>query len=312
MFLLGLLVSLSVRRRSRALEVTVVVWLAAILVLPGAARALVGDLGSLQEARQGAAQRGAALLAERDRRLGEELRREPLRATFSGDYASSFAAGENRAVRYRYGSAAYYEALSAYYRTEVMTGMRYAETVFVERQRSEERLRTSERIANAVTLLSPATLLEGLSEDLAGTSTGEYDRFLAACRSYRLVLIHYLESKNAFASWRWFTDDSPERLRPWPRFLGLSPDEVEPGEARQLFDRFSDPQVASRVQLEQTRLERDPARRLSTGDMPRFVAPQSGFLACLRRGAPEALGLLALNGLAWMGAAARFRRWAPG
>jgi hypothetical protein len=312
MFLLGMLVSLSVRSRSRALEVTVVVWLAAVSVLPGAARTLVGNLGSPQEARLTAARRAAALLAERDRRLEEERRRDPLRAMFSGDYASSFATGQNRAVRYRYGSAAYYEALRAYYRTEVTTGMRYAEIIFVERQRSEERLRRAEWLHTAAAMISPAALLDDLSEELAGTSTGEYDRFLTACRSYRLALIRYLERKNAFDSWRWFTDDSPERLQPWPRFLGLSPNEVEPGEARQLFDRFSDPEVASRVRVEQIRFERDPARRLPIDDLPRFVVQRASFLACSRRGAPEALGLFVLNGLAWMGVAACFRRWTPG
>lgn len=312
MFLLGLLLSLWVQSRSRALSVAVVVWLAAVLVLPGAIRTVVGDLGNAQKARQAATRRGAALLAERDRRLEEERRRKPLLAAFSGHYASSFATGQNRAVRYRYGSAAYYEALSTYYRTEVTTGMRYAETVFVERQRAEERLRMAERLAAALAMASPAALLESLSEEFAGTSTGEYDRFLAACRSYRLTLIRYLASKNAFGSWRWFTDDSPERLHPWPSFLGLSPGEVEPGEVRRLFDRFSDPEVANRVRREQIRLESDPARRLRIQDLPLFIAPGADVLECLRRGAPAALGLLVLNGLALLAVAARFRRWSPG
>jgi hypothetical protein len=161
-------------------------------------------------------------------------------------------------------------------------------------------------------MVSPAALLDGLSEELAGTSTGEYDRFLAACRGYRLAMIRYFERKNAFGSWRWFTDDSPESLHPWPRFLGLSSTEVAPGEVRQLVERFNDPRIASRLQQEQDRVRRDPARRLRTGDMPRFVDPGPGFLECLRRGIPEALGLIALNAVAWVAVAARFRRWTPG
>ncbi|HKH44149.1 MAG TPA: ABC transporter permease subunit [Thermoanaerobaculia bacterium] len=312
MFLLGLLVSMPVQSRSRALAVAVVVWLATVLVLPGTVRTLVADLGSSQEARQAAARRSAELLAERDQRLAEEQRREPLRAVFSGDHASSFSNGPNRAVRYRYGSAVYYDALSAYYRIEIATGMRYAEAVFTERQRFEERLRSTERLATAFALISPAALLDGLSEELAGTSIGEYDRFLAACRSYRLALIRYLGSKDAFASWRWFTDDPPERLHPWPRFLGLAPEEVEPEEVRRLFERFGDPKVASRVRREQARFERDPARRLQIDEVPRFADPGAGFLECLRRGAPEAFGLLLLNVLALIAVAARFRRWLPG
>lgn len=312
MFLLGLLVSVSVHSQSRALAVSVVLWLTAVLVLPSVMRTLVVDLWETRDARQAAAGRGAALLIERNRQLEEERRREPLRATFSGDHASSFATGENRAVRYRYGSAVFYDALSAYYRKEIATGMRYAETVFAERQRFEERLRTAERLATAFAMVSPAALLDGLSQELAGTSTGEHDRFLAACQSYRLIMIRYLGTKNAFGSWRWFTDDSPERLYPWPRFLGLSPEDIEPGEARRLFDRFSDPEVANRVRRQQARLEKDPVRWLRIDDMPRFAEPEAGVLEYLRRGAPEALGLLIFNGLAWVAVAARFQRWSPG
>ncbi|MES1211125.1 MAG: DUF3526 domain-containing protein, partial [Acidobacteriota bacterium] len=252
MFLTGLLISLCVRSRSRALAAAVVVWLAAVLVLPETVRTLVGDLGSVQEAQRTAARRGAEILAERDRRLEKERRRRaPLRTGFSGDHASSYGTGPNRAVRYRYGSAAYYDALSAYYRTEVAIGMQYAEAVFAEQQRPQERLRATERLTTAFNMVLPAALLDGLSAELAGTSTGEYGRFLAACRAYRLAVIDYFASKNAFASWRWFTDDSPQNLHPWPGFLGLSPGQVYPKEVRQLFARFSDPQVASRVRQEQ-------------------------------------------------------------
>ena len=312
MFLLGLLVNLSVRSRSRALVVAVALWLVMILVLPGAARTLVADLGGAQEARHAAVLRRAELLASRDRELDAELRRKPLRTAFSGDFAVSFARGENRAVRYRYGSAAYYDALRDYYRTEVATGLRYAEAVFVEQQRVEEHLRATEHLAVAFAMISPAALLDGLSEELAGTSIGEYDRFLAACRRYRLTLIDYFESKNAFASWRWFTDDPPHHLHPWPNFFGLSPEQVDPHELRRLFEQFSDPRVDSRVRRQKAIYEEDPPRRLRIEDMPHFAEPGLGLLECLRRGAPEALGLLAVGVLAALAVTARFRRWSPG
>ncbi|HYU36047.1 MAG TPA: ABC transporter permease subunit [Thermoanaerobaculia bacterium] len=311
MFLLGVLISLSSRKRSRVLALAVVIWLAAVVVLPGAVRTLVADLGGAREARLAAERRGAELLAERDRRLEAELRRVPLRAVFNGDSAISFASGENRAVRYRYGSAAYYDALSAYYRTEVALGMRYAETVFAEQRRAEEHLRAAERLGLMLGMISPAVLLDNLSEELAGTSTAEYDRFLAACRDYRLALIRYFEERNAFASWRWFTDDRPDRLHPWPLFLGLTPDEARPEDVQRLFARLGDPEIAGRVSREQAALAGDPARRLPLADMPRFVPPGAGFLECLRRGIPEALGLLAFNLLAWAAVSARFRRWSP-
>jgi ABC-type transport system involved in multi-copper enzyme maturation permease subunit len=309
MLLLGLFISLSLHRRSQALAVAVVAWLTAILVLPRAVQTLAADLSGARETRRTSERSAAALLAERDRRLGEELRRDPLRTEFSGDYALSFGSGENRAVRYRFGSAAYYDALSAYYRTEVAVGRRYAEAVFAEQQRSAARLRAAEHLARALAMASPASLLDEASEELAGTSTADYDRFLAACRSYRLDMIRYLEGKNAFASWRWFTDDSPGRLQPWTRFLGLAPEEVKPGEVRRIFERFGDPETGSRLRREQDLAERDPARRLHIDDMPRFTNPDASPLDHLRRAAPDALGLLFLNGLACTAVVTRFRRW---
>ncbi|MES1210869.1 MAG: ABC transporter permease subunit, partial [Acidobacteriota bacterium] len=94
MFLLGLFISLTVQRRSRALAAAVVAWLALIILLPGVTRTLVADLWSAREARS-----GTELLAARDRLLEAERRREPLRTKFSRDSAVSFASGENRAVR---------------------------------------------------------------------------------------------------------------------------------------------------------------------------------------------------------------------
>lgn len=311
MFLLGLLISLSSRNRSRVLSISVMVWLTAVLVLPGAVRILVAELGGAREARLAAAQRSTEFLALRDRRLSAELRRASLGRGFSGDTAISFASGENRAVRYRYGSAAYYNALSAYYRTEVRLGMGYAEMVFAEHRRAAASLHSTERLGLMLGMISPAVLLDSLAEELAGTSTTEYDRFLEACRIYRLAWLRDLEARGAFTSWRWFTDDSPERLHPWPRFLGLAPEQVPPGEVRQLFARFSDPAVADRVRREQAAFERDPARRLNLAGMPRFAAPDTGLLDSLRRAAPEACGLLVLNLLAWVAVAARFRRWLP-
>jgi ABC-type transport system involved in multi-copper enzyme maturation permease subunit len=309
MFLLGLLVSLTVHGRSRSLEAAVVAWLALVILLPGVARALAADLWSAREARE--ARSSMELLAARDRLLETERRREPLRTKFSRDSAVSFASGENRAVRYRYGSALYYDALSAYHQAEIRIGLRYADRIFAERRHSADRLRAVERLTATAALASPAALLEGISEELAGTSTGEYDRFLAACRSYRLALIRYLDRQDAFSSWRWFTDDAPGRLHPWPRFLGLSPQDVDPQEVRRLVVRFSDPAVASRVRREQEAFERDPARRLQLADMPRFVDPGAGLLECLRRGAPKALWLLMFNVLTWIAVTLGFRRWAP-
>lgn len=309
MLLVGLLISLSVGSSSRALGIAVLVWFVFTIVIPGAARKVASDLITTEGVERSAARKSAALLAQRDQLLAQERRRDPLRSVFSGAMAISFITGENRAVRYRYGSASYYDSLRAYYRFEAETGRQYAARLFAVQEQYEERLRTGERLGTTLAALSPAFLLDLLSESFTGTSIAEHDRFLQACRRYRLSLLEYLERKGAFRSWRWFTDDPPERLRPWPYYLGLRPEEVDPARARPLFSRLSEPAIATRVRQDQEAIERDPSRHLHLEDLPRFTYRGPSFLTALRLGATEAGALLMLNVLAAAAAWARFRRY---
>jgi hypothetical protein len=215
-------------------------------------------------------------------------------------------------VRYRSGSAAYYDALAEHYRFEAETGARHAAAVFALRQRYEERLRRGERLGAALAALSPAFLLDRLSESFAGTSVAEYDRFLAACRRYRTELLAYENRKGAFRSWRWFTDDPPGRLHPWPLYLGLSPEEVSPDQVSRLFSRLSEPGVEARIRRDQEAMESDPARRLPLDDMPRFSYGGPDFFSSLRHGASAAGALLILNAIAAVAVWARFRRYELG
>jgi ABC-2 family transporter protein len=310
--LLGFLISLHARSTSRALSLSVLAWLVFTIVLPSAAWAVASDLVSTEEVKRRTGRRIAELTAEQDRRLAAALRRNPLRATVSGHRAISFANGEHGAVRYRSGSAAYYDALAEHYRFAAESGARHAAAVFALRQRYEERLRAGERLGAALAALSPAFLLDRLSESFAGTSRAEHDRFLAACRRYRTELLAYVDRKDAFRSWRWFTDDRPGRLHPWPLYLGLSPDEVAPEQVSRLFSRLSEPAVEARVRRDREAMESDPSRRLRLDDMPRFSYQGADFLSSLRHGAAEAGALLILNAIAAVAVWARFRRYEVG
>ena len=310
--LLGFLISLHVRGTSRALSLSVLVWLIFTIVIPGAAWAVASDLVTTEGTKRSTEARIAELNQEHGRLLAEELRRSPLRAAASGHTAISFANGENRAVRYRSGSAAFYDALAEHYRFEALAGERHASAVFALRQRYQERLRTGERLGAALAALSPAFLLDRLSESFAGTSVAEYDRFLAASRRYRTELLAYVDHKGAFRSWLWFTDDPPGRLHPWPLYLGLSPEEVAQDQVSRLFSRLSEPEVEARIRRDREATERDPSRRLRLDDMPRFAYSGPGFLGSLRHGAAEAGALLILNAIAAVAVWARFRRYELG
>lgn len=311
MLLLGLLVSAWARGSAQALGISVLVWFALTILVPAMAFAVADDLVPSEQVERSVQRQLAELTAGFESGLAERRRDTPLLATVGGHTAMAFTSGEHHAVRYRHGSARYYDALAGYSRFETSSGLRYAGEAFALRRRYEDRLREGEGLGTALAALSPAFLLDRLSESFAGTSVAEHDRFLAACRRYRRDLLAWLERQGALGSWRWFSDDPPDRLLPWPHYLGLSPEEVDPAQVSRLFNQLNEPEVQARVRRDQEERERDPSRRLSLEGMPRFSYRSSGFAGALEHGALEASALLLLNAAAAAAVWLRFRRQEP-
>ena len=170
--------------------------------------------------------------------------------------------------------------------------MDYAERVFELRQDRVRGVRQAELVATIVTSLSPAFLLERITTSFANTSIEETEAFFAACRGYRRELIEFLRRKEAFRSWRWFTDD--DEPSPWTRLLGLAPDEVDEANFDEHFDRF--------LELDVQPLQPDPAERAQTPDLdlsglPRFSFQGTAPVDTGRRVAREVLLLAGLGGL---------------
>lgn len=312
MFLLGLFVSLRAASSSRALVASVLIWLAAVIVLPAVAWSVAADLVGTQEAADEAAAGSRSLAAAWSERVKAERARHPLLQAVSGHTAISFANGPHRAVRFRNGSAAYYDALAEHYRFEAASGIEHAERLFAVERRYEAKLLQGERLGQALAFVSPAFLLDRLSESLAGTSLADYDAFLAACRAYRRALIDDFGRRDALGSWRWFTDDDPDRLYPWPRFLGLAVEEVEPAQVRTLFNRLSSTEVQPLVESHRGAVETDRSRRLDPAGLPRLVLTAPDLGACLRRAAVEGSALLALLILLTAAVGYRFARYEVG
>ncbi len=308
MLLLGLLISVWARDTARSLGISVLVWCALTMLIPNLAFAVADDLLPTARVERSTEQRIAARSSGYERRLAAARRGSPLLTTVSGHTAMSFTSGDHHAVRYRHGSARYYDALAAYTRFETATGARYATEVFALRRPYAERLREGERLGTALASVSPAFLLDRLAESFAGTSVAESDRFLAACRHYRRDLLAWLERQGAFRSWRWFSDDPPDHLLPWPLYLGLSPEEVPPEQVSRLFNQLNEPAVQARVRRDRESLEGDSSRHLPLAGMPRFSYRGPGLAEALGHGAREAIALLLLNGAAAAGVWSRFRR----
>ncbi len=307
MALAGLALSLLARTSSASLVLGILLWLMVGVVIPGTV-SLLGRGGASPRTVQ---QRTAEILAERDRRLLAEWRRDPLRAARSGHSSPILASSWNRATLRRFGSAAYYDSLARYYAHEVELGRRYAEEIFALTQRQTAGRHRLERLVTLLSLPSPAFLLDRLAESFAGTASDDHDRFLAACRAYRRQLIEYLEAKGAFGSWRWFTDDPPGNLRPWPTLLGLRLEEVTEANLERLFQRIQEPAIAEQIQRDLAAFEKDPARRLPASDLPPFPAPRLSLGQASRRVGVEIAGMLALNLLLAAGVVALARRYDP-
>jgi ABC-type transport system involved in multi-copper enzyme maturation permease subunit len=308
MVLLGLWISLEAPGSSRALRGAVLLWFTFTTVIPAAAWAIAGDLPGGAGVERRAEREIAERTGELDRRLAGELQRSRLRSVGRADYAISFQNGYHRAKRFRFGSAAFYDDLAQYYRFETAAGKRYAADVYAIGVRGEERRRFQERLGAALAALSPASLLVRLTAGFANTSAGTYDRFLAACRLYRLQLLAFMEAQGAFRSWRWFTDDPPGDLHPWVGYFGLSPAQVTPELEEKLFNRLAEPAVTARFLADRARFDSDPARRLDLRQLPTFADQAPGLDDSLRAAAPGACLLLLLDALAAAGLWVRFER----
>lgn len=301
MVLVGLALSLTARRASQSLAYAILAWLVVVFLLPSATVAVAAELrasaGDVQET-------VARLERERDERLLEAKAADPLRTgrnAHSAPYLDKPSPEETSRVIYRYGSGRYYDSLSAYHQIEIEIGMQYAERIFEVRRRSDRELRSAGRAAELLASLSPAFLLERLTESLAATSLADHEDFLAACRDYRRELIAFLERRQAFRSWRWFTDDPPE-TRPWTTLLGFQPEDVDPAEVVELAGRFRDPEIQAELAAHQ------PAR-LDLEDMPTFRWQDPDLARATRRVAGDVLLFLAFHALLAAAILMRFRRY---
>jgi hypothetical protein len=122
-------------------------------------------------------------------------------------------------------------------------------------------------------------------------------------------LIAWLEGRGALGSWRWFTDDPPERLHPWPRFLGLTTEEIDPADVHTLFNRLNAPEIRAQMERHKATVAADPARRLDLSGLPRLSWRGPGLAQCLRRSAVEGLALTLLLAVTAAAAWSRFARY---
>jgi len=288
MLLVGILISTITHRTSVSLVLCVFVWLLAVFIIPNSATAFASDVMALEASEQVINDHIAQLIEERDRLIGQQ--RNPFLDKVSGYFPFYNWSGDNNAILLRYGDPQYYNIATKYYRHQAELGISYAEKIFHVRQAYEWQLHHAARLEAEVSYLSPAYILERLAESFAGTSIDDYDRFLAHCRTYRNQFITYLQSKNAFSSWRWFTDDPPD-VKPWVNFFGLKPEDVTDEHVIQHVLARVDPAMMERWQKIIAQDNEDPTRILDLSDMPRFSYSSPDIREIITRSAID-LGLM--------------------
>lgn len=312
MLMVGLALSVWSKSASRALTSSLLVWAVVVVLYPQMITAAFGELA----ARKGAPHEVEKAVRQEEKKLEDRLQevwnQEPLLTRATGHRSTYRFSRADRAVLWRFGSARYYDAVARYHRQEVLLGEKTAERIFEIRQEDAWMRRKVEREGEVLASLSPASLLDQLAESLAGTSFDDYEAFLDGCRVYREKFLDFLEREGAVGSWRWFTDD-PSGEWPWPRFLGMDPDEVDESNYDELFGRYVQPELrARRLEVEKELFGgEDPAWSKTLAAMPRFHFTAVSLFEAVRREALE-LVLFHLFGIvvAWS-LWRRFRAYDP-
>lgn len=302
MALIGLLISLSARSTSSSLVLSLLIWLAVVFLIPQTAGALAGGIESADRARQAMRDEVRDLERERAAKLAELSALDPRVGKKLGDYAP-VAFEKNGAERRRYGTAVFYDRLARYYSRAIGVSRHYADRIFEVRWRYRQERSRAERRAQLILWFSPAFLVERVAESLAGTSSGDYEEHMAASRKYREEWLRYLEDKQAFSSWRWFTDDPPSTI-PWTSLLeqqGLTPEDVDASNAPDLIREFQSAKVQQKIADRRRQYETDPDRLLALDDMPAFEDRPLELPRAWRRMLPE-LVVMVLSNLLLMAA----------
>lgn len=244
MALLGLTISLRSSSVARSLVSATMAWLVLVILLPMSLTSAVTAYADLRFDPMAVEQEIKATNQRMMKELGALYREDPIRTDLAHGAIRSVTNGGS--VLRRLGSAEFNDSLAAYYEGEVRLAMRYAVYKHGLRQkaRAEEARLTRPLVWLAV--ISPGRLLDVTAARLAGTSSADHERFLAAARDFRLNMVAFLEEKEALGSWRWFTDDPPEGL-PWTSFVGFQPQEVAEDQVDGLVDEFSKPEIQDQV-----------------------------------------------------------------
>jgi ABC-type transport system involved in multi-copper enzyme maturation permease subunit len=317
LLLVGLVTSSFVRRSSIALVFSTFIWFLFVAVVPNMATMIPDFVGSRARVYDTANEQ----LLQIDKQMRDAARQVKDPRNFDGKkepmalyhYAINNSNDGWVGLECHFGDAQYYNGLSQYFGQAIPLVMKFAARR-ADVWREYLRYRTRQATwARELAFLSPTAVMENLAQFLSGTSSVDYRHFMDLAAQYRNTFIAYLQSRNAFTSWRWFTTDPEDGNPPWTILAtGKTPDEMaatgrNPMEVLNAWSKDKD-SWATFIKMEMDR-DKDTSRYLSLRGLPAFAYTRLETSAILVQAAPEIGCLLLLNLILFLVVYVRFIRY---
>jgi ABC-type transport system involved in multi-copper enzyme maturation permease subunit len=307
MLLVGLLISSFVERSSIALVLSTFAWFFFVTIIPNVATMVPDFVGARASVYQRVQENIRRTYREQDQAL--RAMKDP-RDGFSFYFAINNNSSGLTEFECRFGDRKFYDQVRDFFSQLVPVSLRFAaKRADIWREYIRYRYRQA-AMARGLSFLSPTAVFQNTATFLSGTSAGDYGHYINLGSQYRTTFLDYLARKNAYNSWRWFTEDLPERDRSWTMlYLGKSADELtasgaNPEEVANHMIR--DPELWAKATRLDEEDRRDPRWLLSLGDMPAFSYARLGTGQILVAAAPEIGYLLVLNLILFLVAFVRF------
>lgn len=247
--LLGLLVSAVTRKAATSLIMLLSIWLFLVIIAPNLGAFIASEAVDIPSELEREIE-----VVELERQVDESMEEFAKQHGASEPKGELTVYGDDGEVLVRLGRPERYEWLNDYYRYRVQRWMDTANLTWERNREFLQALKKQTRLADALSIISPAFLYEKTCQILSGTDLESYENFILQAREYRAQLIDYIRARGGYGSRRWFTDDPP----------GQEPFVLDP----ETFDR-------SKMDMERgwrmiREAEADRSRILNLDDMPRF------------------------------------------
>ena len=319
MLLAGLVVSSLTQRSSVALVFSTFAWFFFVTIVPNLATMIPDFAGDRPRIYQQARERLAQVDKEQDtaykklqdpRDPESAMPRDPMALYY---YAINNSSNGWTGFECHFGDAKYYDKLRDFFGQLIPFTLRLA-SKRADIWREYVRYRYHQAaLARGISFLSPTAVFRNNVTFLSGTSEVDYGHFIDLASRYRNTFLNYLQGKNAFNSWRWFTTDFDDGDRPWTEIVaGKTADEMAASGKKPedvlnqwLHDRVA---FAKFLQAEMER-EKRTDRRLPLGDLPAFRYARIGTGEVLVHAAPEIAFLMIVNLVLFLVVFTRFVRY---